>query len=128
MTGGLPEEAHAMFDCPHFFITCPKVKPPDTGKGNGPCAHGAGLEGHIEVAPAKSLGPQHPRAFADSDKLCMGGGILEFQRPVSRLRDDPSAWLHQDCAHRHLATGGRSLRLGESHLHWLWQFQLHSAT
>ncbi len=77
-----------MLDRPHLLITRAKIQPADPGKGNGPRAHGAGLERHIEVAAGQALRPQQLCCLTDCQHLGMRRRVLPLQRPIAGAGDN----------------------------------------
>lgn len=55
VTGFLVKETCAVIDAPAFFVRSTVVDTPDTGKGEGRSAHGAGFQGYIKVATGEPL-------------------------------------------------------------------------
>lgn len=128
MASGLTKEPAAMLDRAHLLVTGREIQPADAGEGNSAGAHRAGLQCHVEIAAREALRARKLRCLTDHQEFGMGSGVLEFQGPVAGPGDDPAPGIRHDCPHGYLAAGGGGLGFGKGKLHWLWQFQLHSAT
>ncbi len=126
MAGGLGKKPWPMFHGSHLFIACAKINAAQSGEGNGCGTHGARLQGHIEITIYEPLAAQNLRRRADGQKLGMGGGIFEFERPVPRLGQHFSIGIDNDRAHGNFATGCRCLGFRKGNNHGLWQFLFHS--
>ena len=84
--------------------------PPDPAVHDGPGAHGARLEGDVEVAVVEAPVPHSSRCIAQREHLGMRRGVAgEFAFVVAGGDDVPVA--HHDRADRHVA-----VRLGTASL------------
>ena len=63
------------------------IEPAQAGERDRARAHGAGLEGHIEIAADQPLGAEPRRRLADDQHFRMRGRIAEFPGAVSSARD-----------------------------------------
>jgi hypothetical protein len=99
--GGI--ETNAGIDRSAFRIGRAVVEPPDAGEGDGGCAHGAGLQGHVEVALGQPLAADPFRGGANGENFSMCGRVAVGERPVPGCGDD-FAVAHDDAADRHLAS------------------------
>ncbi len=122
------EEAGAVFDRPHLLIRRREVNPSEAGEGNGPRAHGARLQRHMEIAGCEPFGAQYMCGLADRQHLGMGGGVFQFERAVASPGDNLAREIGDDGTHRNLTPGRCGFSFGESDLHGGWQFQSHRAT
>ena len=68
---------------------------------HGAGAHGARLEGHVELAAAQTIVPEPLRSVAQCADFGVGSRIVTRDRAVVALTDD-LAVFHDDCADREL--------------------------
>ena len=86
----------------HLSVPGAVIHPGDPGIENGPGAHGAWLQGHIQGAIVQPPGTQGFICLADGLHLRMGAGVLLLLPAVAA----PAYYLpipHDDAAHGHLA-------------------------
>ncbi len=128
MAGRLAKEPGAVLDRPHLLVAGAKIEPSESCQRNCTRAHRTGLQRHIEIMTGKPFRAQQPCGLSDRQHFRMAGRVLEFQCAVTSPGNDAATSIGQHGTHRNFAAGGRSFRLLEGSLHWLWQFHLHSAT
>ena len=105
VAGRLAEKARAELHRPALGVGSREIEAPEAGKGNRPRAHGARLQGHIEIAADQPLGADFGRRLPDGQHFGMGGGILVGQGPVAGGPQNlPLA--HHNGPNGHLAKGG----------------------
>ncbi len=102
VTGGLAEEPRPILNRAAFLVPCTIIKPPDSGEGDGACAHRAGLQRDIKVAIRKPLGSERLAGRPNDLHFRMGSGIVQFQGPVAVSRQN-LAVFHQNCANRNFS-------------------------
>src|SRR5918997_681355 len=73
VAGRLVEEAHAVLHRSALGVVGGEIDPPDAREGDRGRAHGAGLQGHVEIAVAEPLVVQNFAGAADGQHLRMGG-------------------------------------------------------
>jgi len=81
------EEPPSGYDGSPLRVGGTEGDPADPGMNNGPHAHYAGLQRDVEGGLRQAIVPQDLGGGADGQDLCMGGRILETQRPVVRPAD-----------------------------------------
>ncbi len=118
VAGWLRKEARAMFNGPTFGISRPKIHAPKPGEGNSAGTHGAGLQGHIEIAIDETLAGQTLASRTDHQHFSMGGRIFVLQRAIASTGDD-LALIDNDGPNRHFAPSGGGLGLFEGETHWV---------
>lgn len=116
MAGGALKEPWSVIDRPALFVLGAVVETADAGKGDGGGAHGAGLKRHVKVAPREPFRAEQLTRGADSEKLCVGGGILVLDGAVAGVGDH-RAVLDDDSPNGHLAPVGGRLRFVKRHHH-----------
>ena len=83
---------------------------------DGPGAHGAGLQRHIERAVFQPVVAHMLRRIAQRLYFCMGAGVVQPHRPIaSPANDEPPP--HHNRPHRHFASLGSRLRLLQGNPH-----------
>ena len=88
MAGWLFEETRTVDDRAAFLVPRSKDKFRYARHTDRSRAHGAGLEGDIEVSTSQTVVLPGRGSGADGDNLRMGGGVISGNRAVSALTDD----------------------------------------
>ena len=116
MAGRLVEEPDAVIDGSCLGIFGAVVEAPDAGLGDRSCAHGAWLQGNVEVGTVEAMAPGCLACLAQGKDLGMGRGIGEFADAVAGCGDDLSL-QHDNGTDRWFVAqaGGRCLLEGDFH-------------
>ena len=69
-------------------VFCAVDHPWDSGIDNSACAHGAGLQSHIQGTLPQPPATQSPAGFVDGFDLCMGKGVFAQFSAVAATADD----------------------------------------
>src|SRR4051794_20880703 len=83
VAGRLRKEPHAGIHRAALGIGRAVIEPADPGERNSACAHGAGLQGDIEVAIDQPLGPDGLGRLPDRQNFGMCRRIAVGQRPIA---------------------------------------------
>lgn len=113
-----------MIDAAALGVKRPEVEVADADKGDGLRAHGARLQGDVEIAVREARRPGYAAGFANGQQLGMGGRIIVPLDPVVGAGDDFAApddhradrdLARRSCVfrllegRRHMRTGGGGL-------------------
>ncbi len=93
-----------MLDAAALGVQRAEIEPPDPREGDGGRAHGAGLEGDMQIAADETLVADGGAGRSDRQDFRVGRGVGEFARAVSRRGEEFSV------AHDHRADGNLSPR------------------
>ena len=105
-----------MIDAAALGVKRPEVEVADAGKGYGLRAHGARLQGDVEIAVREARRPGYAAGFANGQQLGMGGRIIVPLDPVVGAGDDFAA-PDDHRADGDLARRSRVFRLFEGRRH-----------
>ena len=113
MACGLFEDPGTVLDAAALGVVGTEKQPPHPGQRNRRRAHGAGLQGYIQIALV-----QMPAGFADHQHFGVRGGIVQFLAAVAGPGNDaPRAAIDQHRADRDLAPRRRPARLIQCIVH-----------
>ena len=101
--------------------------PADAGVDDGPGAHGAGLQGDVQVAVLQPPGAQGIVCLGHGLHLRVGGHGLLLLPAVAAPADD-GAVPDDDAAHRHLPRRGGLTGQGQGLGHKLFMHGFHGGT
>ena len=116
MAGGLCEKARPVLNRTAFAVIGGKIQTPDACQGQSARAHGAGLQGDIEITADQPLAAQDFGCGAHHHHFGMGGRIMIAQNPITRTGNHP-AIAHQNSADRHFSGLSRLFCLKKSQIH-----------
>jgi len=88
MASRMVKDARAVFHAAPLWIVSGIVKTPDPRQRDRLRAHGAWLEGDIEITALKSFVPQYLASNSDCQHFGVGRRVLQFENPVARLGND----------------------------------------
>jgi len=130
MAGRLAKETRPVIDRAAFLVAGAVVKPPDPGKGDRACAHGAGFERDVEIAIGQPLRVHLATGRTDYLHFGMCGRIVQLERTVSVPSQD-LAVSHKNSPDGHLAAFRCAFGLLKSHIHergliGLWFGRVHA--
>lgn len=118
MAGRLLEPAGSMFDRAAFGVIGAVIDAADARETDGGGAHGAGLQGNVEIAVRQARLAYGLGGGPDSDDFGMRRRIRVLLGTVAgRGQHLPGATVDHHGAHRHLAAPRRNFGLGESARH-----------
>ncbi len=105
-----------MIDAAALGVKRSEVEVADSGEGDGLRAHGARLQGDVEIAVREARRPGYAAGFANGQQLGMGGRIIVPLDPVVGAGDDVAV-PDDHRADRDLARRSCELRLFEGRRH-----------
>ena len=109
----LIEDARPVLDAAAFRIIGAEIEPAQAGKADRRGAHGARLEGDVEIAFGKALGAELGRTRTQHQHLGMRRRVTVRLDAIAGGGEDPPLAVDQHGPHRHLAAGGSRFRFGE---------------
>lgn len=87
---GIAQEGEAGADSAGFGIVCAVDEAGDARLNHGTGAHGAGLDGDVEVGAEEAVSSDRVCGFAEHDNFGVRGGVAIRDRAVAGARDDSS--------------------------------------
>ena len=88
-------------------VTGGEIDPAQAREGNGPGAHGAGFQRHIEVATVEPLVAQRACGGANGEDLGVGGRVAVADDPIAGGGEDDAIAREHSADGRFAARGGR---------------------
>lgn len=116
VTGGMVENAGAVFDAAALGVVGAEIHPAQPGQGNGGGAHGTGFQGDVEGGPGEPVVADTMAGIAQGADLGMGTGVMGGDGAIPALPQDLTL-PNQDRPHRDLAHCRRPLRQGQGITH-----------
>jgi len=106
-----------MLDRPALGVAGREIKTPDAGKGDRRCAHGAGLQGDVEVRILEPVRTERGTGLANHQHLGVGRGVGQLAHAVAVAAKNAAVGPNQQGANRHFTARGCRLGFGERRQH-----------
>ena len=117
VAGGAREDPCPVFDAAALGVISAEIKPPDPRKRDRARAHGARLQGDVEIAAGEPLRPQNCAGFPDSQHLRMRRGVPVLQSAVTGAGQHLARGRDNDGPYGDFTTRGGGAGFFECHLH-----------